>query len=115
MAKLLISPAANDDLLSIREYITKDLDSPKAAVNTVRKIIKSIKTLTKFPQSGSPLERIIDIPNDYRFIVSGNYISFYRYIDDTIYVDRVLYGGRDFIKILFGSLSLQSTEQDRFN
>jgi len=110
MAKLLISPAANDDLIAIREYITKDLDSPKAADNTANKIIKSIKILVDFPLSGAPLERIIEFPNDYRFVVSGNYISFYRYIDDTIFIDRILYGGRDFVKILFGILPEKSTE-----
>ncbi len=78
MAKLMISPAANDDLVAIREYITKDLENPKAADNTVGKIVKSIKILVDFPLSGARLERIIDIPNDYRFVVSGNYISFYR-------------------------------------
>jgi addiction module RelE/StbE family toxin len=112
MAKLLISPAANDDLVSIREYITKDLDSPKAAANTVNKIIKSIKILVNFPLSGAPLESIIEFPNYYRFVVSGNYISFYRYIDDTIYIDRILYGGRDFVKILFGILLEQLIEEN---
>ncbi len=112
MAKLMISPAANDDLLSIREYITKDLDNPKAADNTVGKIVKSIKILVDFPLSGAPLESIIDIPNEYKFVVSGNYISFYRYIDNTIFVDRIMYGGRDFVKILFGSLPDHSTEED---
>ncbi len=112
MAKLQISPSANGDLLSIREYITKDLDNPKAADNTVGKIIKRIKILVDFPLSGAPLESIIDFSNDYRFVVSGNFISFYRYIDDTIFVDRVLYGGRDFVKILFGGLSEQPTEEN---
>lgn len=108
MAKLLISPTANDDLMAIREYITKDLDSSEAAANTVNKIIKSIKNLADFPLSGAPLESIIDILNDYRFVVSGNYISFYRYIDDMVFVDRILYGGRDLMKILF--IPEQSTE-----
>ncbi|MGI6248213.1 MAG: type II toxin-antitoxin system RelE/ParE family toxin [Acutalibacteraceae bacterium] len=112
MAELLISPAANDDLIAIREYITKDLDSPKAAANTLNKIIKSIKRLIDFPLSGAPLESIIDFPNDYRFVVSGNYISFYRYADGTVFVDRVLYGGRDFVKILFGDLPEPSTDNN---
>lgn len=110
MAKLLISPAANDDLIAIREYITKDLGSPKAAASTVSKIITSIKILVDFPLSGSPLESIIDFSNEYRFVVTGNYISFYRYIDDTVFVDRILYGGRDFVKILLGILPEQLTE-----
>ena len=104
MAKLLISPAVYDDLLAIRSYIAKDLDSPKAAANTVDKIVKSINILVDFPLSGTPLESIIEFPNDYRFIVSGNYISFYRFKDDTVFTDRILYGGRDYMKILFDIL-----------
>ncbi len=111
MAELLISPAANDDLTAIREYITKELDNPKAASDTVNKIIKSIKNLACFPMSGASLEGVIEFPNDYRFIVSGKYISFYHHIDDTVFVDRILYGGRDFMKILFGILPGQSTEE----
>ena len=104
MAKLLVSPAANDDLAAIRAYIANELSSPKAASNTIAKIINSIRLLADFPLSGAPLENVIDIPNDYRFVVSGKYISFYRCLDDTVYVDRVLYGGRDYVKILFGNL-----------
>ena len=112
MAKLVISPAANDDLISIRDYIANDLDSPKAAANTINKILKSIRILADFPLSGALLESIIEFSTDYRFIVSSNYISFYRYLDDTIFIDRVLYGGRDFMKILFANLPAESIEED---
>ena len=104
MAKILFSPLANNDLNSIRDYILKDLNSPKASENTISKIIKSIKILEQFPLSGSMLENVVDIANDYRFVVSGNYISFYRYIDDAIYIDRILYGGRDYVRRLFGDI-----------
>ena len=112
MAKLLISPTANDDLLSIREYIANDLDSPKAAANTINKIVKSIRILADFPLSGAPLESIIEFSTDYRFVVSGNYISFYRYLGDMVFIDRVLYGGRDYMKILFGNLPNESVEEN---
>ena len=55
-----------------------------------------------FSLSGTPLKRIIEIETNYKFVVSGNYISFYRYMDDTIFVDRILYARRDYLKILFG-------------
>ncbi|MCL2545766.1 MAG: type II toxin-antitoxin system RelE/ParE family toxin [Oscillospiraceae bacterium] len=102
MAELHISPLANDDLLSIKEYIEKELDSPTAATNTLIKITKSLRMLIDFPLSGSPLESIINFETDYRFVVSGNYISFYRYIDDTVFVDRILYARRDYMNVLFG-------------
>lgn len=44
------------------------------------------------------------VETDYRFVISGNYLSFYRYRDDTIFVDRILYARRDYMKILFGDM-----------
>lgn len=105
MTRLLISPAANEDLLSIQEYISIELSSPKAAKETIGKILDRIKVLVDFPFSGALLENIVEFSSDYRFIVSGNYITFYRCHDDTIYVDRVIYGGRDFARILFEDIT----------
>lgn len=101
MAELYLSPSANDDLMSIKNYIENDLDNPQAAKNTIKKITESLRRLTEFPLSGAPLANIIEIETDYRFTVSGNYISFYRYVDGTVFVDRILYGKRDYIKLLF--------------
>ena len=38
----------------------------------------------------------------YRFLVCGNYIAYYREDETAVYVVRILYGGRDYVKILFG-------------
>ncbi|KAF0092330.1 MAG: addiction module toxin RelE/StbE family [Fusobacteria bacterium] len=102
MARLLLSPKAYIDIRSIQEYIEQELENPKAAKIIVDKIIKGINNLTDYPLSGISLKNKIDIPNEYRYLIIGSYISFYRYVDDTIIVDRILYGGRDFVKSLFG-------------
>ena len=105
MAKLNLSPTANDDLLSIKTYIEKELGNPTAATNTVAKITKRLRLLEEFPLSGTSLEKVVGFETDYRFVISGNYISFYRYLGDTVFVDRVLYARRDYPKILFGDIS----------
>lgn len=48
------------------------------------------------------LSSIADIESDYRFIVSGNYISFYRSYGSEVFVDRILYARCDYMRILFG-------------
>ena len=101
MAKLLISPEAKQDLLEIKEYISNELDSPIAAKNLTDKIIKQISTLSDFPKIGTMLSSIINMETGYRFLVCGSYTAFYRYIDNTVFVDRILYGKRDFMRILF--------------
>lgn len=77
MARLLFSTHAYSDIQSIQEYIEQELENPKAAKVTVDKIIKGINKLTDFPMSGISLNKKIDIPNEYRYIIIDNYISFY--------------------------------------
>ena len=62
MAKLRISPEAQSDLRGIKEYISTDLASPDAAANTVFRIMKAIRRLRKFPDSGAPLSSVVSIP-----------------------------------------------------
>ena len=35
-------------------------------------------------------------------LVCGDYLAFYRVDGDTVYVDRILYGRRDYMALLFG-------------
>jgi len=102
MAKLHISPEAKNDLLDIKEYITTELENLTAAVNTLSKITKTIRRLGDFPDIGTPLSKVVEVPNNYRFLVCGNYLVFYKQEDGAVYVVRVLYGRRDYMKILFG-------------
>ena len=104
MAILHISPEAREDLQDIKEYISSELENPTAAQNVVSNIIKAMRSLEQFPDMGSPLSSVVDVPNDYRFLVSGNYLVFYRNDKDSVYVIRVIYGKRDYMKILFGEL-----------
>lgn len=46
----------------------------------------------------------MSIESDYRFLVSGNYLIFYRAYGAEVYIDRVLYGRRDYLRILFDGL-----------
>jgi len=110
MAKLSISPEAQRDLLDIKKYITTELDSPTAAVNTVSKITKSIRTLKTFPDRGAPLSLKVAVPNDYRILVCGKYLVFYRYEGGIATVARVIYGKRDYIAVLFGDMQADESE-----
>lgn len=102
MNNLHLSDEAHNDLLEIKSYIEEELLNPSAALETVSRITNSLCILQDYAQAGAPLSSIADIENDYRFIVSGNYISFYRAYGNEVFVDRVLYARRDFLRILFG-------------
>ena len=101
MPKLRINPLATEDLIDIKEYITKELDNPTAAIKVVRKIIESYEKLKEFPMMGADLSAKVNIKTDFRYLVSGNYIIFYRSDDEYVSIYRILYAGRDYLRILF--------------
>ena len=101
MAEIKFSPDALEDLRHTKAYISEDLCSETAAIHTIEKILKGIGILSAFPESGAPLSSIVGLDTDYRFLVCGNYTAFYRYEQDVVYIVRVLYGRRDFMRILF--------------
>jgi plasmid stabilization system protein ParE len=102
MAKLALSPLALQDLLDVKEYIEDELQNPQAAADIVAQIVKRLGALRDFPNMGAPLASIIEAETGYRYLVCGSYTAFYRYDDGTAYIARVLYGRRDFMRILFG-------------
>lgn len=101
MNNLHLSPEAQNDLLEIKTYIEEELFSPSAASSTVRKITQSLRVLQTHAQIGVPLSSVAPIESDYRFMISGNYISFYRACGKEVYIDRILYARRDYLRILF--------------
>ena len=102
MAKIKYSDDAINDLEEIGDYIAVTLKNPAAALNTVSNILDAIDNLADFPIMGAPLSSIAQMETDYRFLVSGNYLIFYRAEADAVYIDRLLYSRRDYISILFG-------------
>jgi len=101
MPKLRINPLATEDLIEIKNYITRELENPTAAINVVRKIIDSYEKLKEFPMMGADLSVKVNIKTDFRYLVSGNYIVFYRVDDEYVSIYRILYAGRDYLRILF--------------
>lgn len=101
MAQVTLSELARDDLLDARRYMEDELQNAAAAKKVIAKIFKSMHTLERFPYAGTPLE-IAGFDTGYRVITSGNYRVFYLCEGDAVHVVRVLYGRRDFMRVLFG-------------
>lgn len=102
MTKILYSRLASRDLEEIGDYIADDFKNPSAALSTVRKIQDAIDRLADNPLSGAPLSARYEDVGGYRYLVSGNYLTFYRATEEAVFIDRILYGRRDYISILFG-------------
>lgn len=111
MNNLHLSEGAKNDLAEIKAYIEEELLNPSAALATVSKVTKSLRVLRTYAKAGTPLSSIVNVESDYRFLVSGNYLSFYRICGNEIYVDRILYARRDYMRVLFGDIPTDDAEE----
>ncbi len=94
----------------IWDYISSELQNISAAERTVNRIMDAVDQLADFAETGALLSSIADVDSDYRFLVTGSYLTFYRVYGSDIYVDRVLYGRRDYLRILFDKLQDDENE-----
>lgn len=101
--KVKYSPAAVDDMDEIFSYISKD--DVSAAENLLQKLDQQISNLENFPEMGSVLseDEYLLVQRGYRFIVVQPYLVFYRVIQGTVIIHRILHGRRDYLRELFGS------------
>ena len=95
------SPEPLNDLQKIWRYISENLSNPIAAKNTVNGIMDCVDILKQFSKAGSTLKFSNGINSGYRFVQYKNYIAFYRISGNDVFVDRVIYGKSDYMKILF--------------
>ena len=102
MAEVAISPLAKADMREIGEYVRHELHNPSAAIALIRRFRTAIDSLREFPETGKPLIPPGKARCPYRFLVCGNYLIFYHLDRETVKVDRVLYGRRDYMALLFG-------------
>ena len=101
MNNLYISAEAQNDLIEIKTYIEEELLNPDAALSTVGRITRSLRILQTHAEAGALLSSIADVESNYRFLVIGHYLSFYRTLGNEVYIDRILYARRDYMRVLF--------------
>ena len=109
--KIHYSPESRRDLDDIWDYIVSELQNRSAAERVINRIIDAVDPLKNFAEKGTPLSSIADIGTDYRFLVSGNYMVFYRVQGNDVYIDRVLYGRSDYMSVLFKDLLREETTE----
>ena len=101
MARITVSKEARKDLVSIRQYIRNELCNPDAARRIIGLIRRSIEALESFPGRGRPLDALISVHTEYRYLVSENYCIFYLSSDDDVVIVRILHQRQDCLRALF--------------
>ena len=101
MKKIKYTPDAAEKLRDIKRAITAQYGGEKAK-QIVGKIIGAIRGLVEHEQKGPSVEKMFDVPSDYRYIfVSRNYV-FYRIEEDCIKIINIYNEKEDFMWLLFG-------------
>lgn len=100
--KIYYSVEARRDLDDIWDYIENELCNSAAAQRIVNRIMDAVNQLKDFSGLGSTLSSVTNTDTDYRYLVTSNYMTFYRVVGNDVYVDRILYGRRDYLHILLG-------------
>ena len=98
---MIVSQAARRDLIGIRDYVSIELDNPDAAQRILKLLRTSIESLRDLPESGMPLDAVLSVHTDYRFLVCENYRIFYLCEGDQVEVVRVLHTLQDYMRALF--------------
>ena len=100
--KLIISRDAHDDINEISGYIVGELKSPQAAARFLDDVEASYRRIVDNPHIYSLCNDNRLLRMGYRKIVIKNYLILYR-IDETgktVYIVRVVYGGRNYAEML---------------
>jgi addiction module RelE/StbE family toxin len=98
--KLRYTPEALHDLAEIKRYIRENLGSPIAAGKIISGIIASCSLLKSQPGLGMELSKRINRETDYRYLISGDYIVFYRIENNSISVYRIIDARTDYIRTI---------------
>ena len=91
MSQYRVSDAARSDLDEIWLYIARD--NPEAANKFIRSLVSRFPMLAFTPEIGRERK---ELSPHLRSFAIGNYVIFYRPMENGVEVARVLHGARDF-------------------
>jgi len=91
----VFSPLATADLQNIGQYIAKD--NFQAALTLVDRLESRCKDAVANPRIG---RNRLELQRGLRSLTEGDYVIFYRTLDSTIEIVRIVHGRRDLAKVL---------------
>jgi len=101
MIKVAVSREAQKDLVNIRQYISGELENPQAAKRIIHELRSAIEGLQLFSRRGRPLDALISVHTEYRYLPCENYCIFYLEDEKNVVIVRVLHQRQDYLRTLF--------------
>jgi toxin ParE1/3/4 len=93
--KLVFSPKAVDDLEEIGDYIARD--NPERALSFIAEIEERCQNLLVAPSAFPARDNLLP---GARMASYGRYLIFFRVVNGTVRVERIIHGARDLRNIL---------------
>ena len=101
MAEVLVSKEARKDLVGIHAYIQDELENPNSAKRILEMLKRNISSLTAMPLRGKPLNAILSVHTEYRYLTCEKYRIFYLVDGETVEIVRILHTLQDYVYALF--------------
>lgn len=98
--RLWYSPESLSDVKRIIDYIKNDLQNPSAAETVAKRIMHSCSLLKEMPYMGISLSSRIEVGTDWYYLITGNYIVFYRLETSAVHIIRILDTRTDYINVI---------------
>lgn len=100
MYEISYLPLARKDLMDIATYIADQLNAPKAAMDLLNTLDKSISRLKQFPFSCKVYQPIKDLQSEYRLLPVNNYAVLYIVTGQVVEIHRIIYAKMDLSKMM---------------
>ena len=98
--KISYSKKAEADLDRIYNFIANDYHNLNSAVRTLQKLTKAVDDLSFMANSFHHFQKEPYLNEGVRYFSEGKYSIFYKIIDETAYVVRIVPGAIDLLKAL---------------
>ena len=98
--KIIYLPSYIEDLMGVLNYITYNLQNPKAAERLLNKINEAINKRSLSPLGYEKYNRARNSKYIWYRIYIENYTVFYTVIEDTMEIVRILSSKRNFDKLI---------------
>lgn len=96
--KVIIYPAAKQDLLNIIDYL--NTLSPDAALRYYDLLTEKIASLSHMPERCPHPKDLALAAKGYRYLIVENYLVFYLVFGNTVQIRRILFSRRDYRYLL---------------
>ncbi|MCC5621135.1 type II toxin-antitoxin system RelE/ParE family toxin [Nostoc sp. CHAB 5715] len=93
--KLVFSPKAVNDLEEIGDYIARD--NPERALSFIAEIEERCRKLLVTPEAFPSRDNLLP---GARMVSYGRYLIFFRLVNGTVRVERIIHGARDLRNLL---------------